>query len=74
VDLFFWDRVYLSEFGSWSFIWRGLAFHGFMSWFAAVEAQVIVHVVLSFPRSKVSSLLEFPFALGGIDFHIWRFF
>jgi hypothetical protein len=38
VDLFFWDRVYLAELGTWPFIWRGLAFYGLMSWFSAIEA------------------------------------
>ena len=74
VDLFFWDRVYLAEFGARSFIRWGLAFYGFMSWFAAVEAQVIIHAVLPFPGNEASSSLEFPFALGGINLCIWRFF
>jgi hypothetical protein len=38
VDLFFWDCIYLAKLGTWSFIWWGFAFYGFMSWFAAVEA------------------------------------
>jgi hypothetical protein len=74
VDFFFWDCVYLTEFSAWSFIWRGFAFYGFMSWFATVEAQVIVHAVLSFSGGEMSSSLEFPFALGGIYLRVWRFF
>jgi hypothetical protein len=73
-DLFFWDHVYLAKLGAQSFIWWGFAFDGFMSWFATVEAQIIVHAVLSFSGSEVSSFLEFPFALGGIYLCVQRFF
>jgi hypothetical protein len=73
VDLFFWDRVYLAELGAWPFIRRGLAFYGFMSWFSAIEAQIIVHAVFPFSRSEASSALEFPFGLGRVYFGIWGF-
>jgi hypothetical protein len=74
VDLFFWDRVYLVEFGAWSFIRRGFAFYGFMSWFPTIEAQIIVHAVFPFSRSEASSALEFFFGLGGINLRVQRFF
>src|SRR5437588_8738145 len=73
VDLFLWDRVYLAEFGAWPFIWQGLAFYGFMSWFSTIEAQIIVHAVFPFSRSEASSVLEFPFGLGCVYFGIWGF-
>jgi hypothetical protein len=58
------------EFSAWSFIWQGLAFYGFMSWFAAVEAQIVIYAVFSFSKSKTASSQGFPFALSGIDFRI----
>jgi hypothetical protein len=64
----------LVELGAWPFIWWGFAFYGFMSWFAAIEAQIVVHVMLPFCKGKVASFLKFTLALGGIDLHIWRFF
>jgi hypothetical protein len=74
VDLFFWDHVYLAKLGAWLFIWRGLAFYGFMFWFAIIEAQVVIHAMFPYCESKATSFLEFALALGGINFHIWRFF
>jgi hypothetical protein len=64
----------LAKLGAWLFIWQGLAFYGFMSWFAAIEAQIVVHAMFSFCKGKVALFLEFTLALGGIDLHIWRFF
>jgi hypothetical protein len=72
-DFFFLDHIYLAKFDAWLFIWWGLAFYGFMSWFAAIETQIIVHAVLSFSRSESSLSLEFPFALGGIYLCVRRF-
>jgi hypothetical protein len=73
-DLFFWDRVYLAKLGARSFIWQGFAFYGFMSWFATVEIQIVVHAVFPFCERKTATFLEFPFALGGIYFCIRWFF
>jgi hypothetical protein len=41
-----------------------------MFWFAIVEAQIVIHAVLSFGKSKVASFWKFPFALSGVYFHI----
>jgi hypothetical protein len=54
VDLFFWNRVYLAKLSAWSFVWQCFAFYGSMSWFAAVEAQIVVHAVFPFSGSKVT--------------------
>jgi hypothetical protein len=45
-----------------------------MSWFATVEAQIVIHAVFSFGESKMAPFWRFPFALSGIYFCIWRFF
>jgi hypothetical protein len=73
-DLFFWDRVYLAKLGAQSFIWWGFAFYGFMFWFTTVKAQIVVHAVFPFCKSKAASFRGFPFALGGIYFYIRQFF
>jgi hypothetical protein len=45
-----------------------------MSWFAAVEAQIVIYAVLPFYKGKMASFLEFTLVLGGINLCIWRFF
>jgi hypothetical protein len=45
-----------------------------MSWFATIEAQIVVHVMLPLCEGKVASSFEFTLALGGIDLCIQRFF
>jgi hypothetical protein len=45
-----------------------------MSWFAAIEAQIVVHVMLLFCKGKMTLSLKFTLALGGIDLCIQRFF
>jgi hypothetical protein len=64
----------LAELGAWSFIWWGFAFYGLVSWFAAIEAQIVVHMMFPFCKGKVALFLKFTLALGGIDLCIWRFF
>jgi hypothetical protein len=64
----------LAKLGAWLFIWQGLAFYGFMSWFATVEAQIVIHVVFPFCEGKVASSLKFTLALGSINLCIQRFF
>jgi hypothetical protein len=45
-----------------------------MSWFATVEAQIVIHAVLPFCKGKVALFLKFTLTLGSVNLHVQRFF
>ena len=44
-----------------------------MSGFAAIEAQVVIHAMLSFRKGKMASFLERGPSVGGVNLCIWSF-
>ena len=55
------------------FVWGRLAFYSLVPSFAAIEAQVVIYVMLPFCKGKTASFLERGPSAGGINLCVWSF-